>query len=369
MFSNMKIRDRLVVLLLALTIPLLLITYFGDRGMGAIQTRLGTVYDHRLLPLVDLNHIIREFGLVRANSLMLSTATNEDQRQDFLKTINENRAALTTDWNHYQSTIVTAEGKRLGDAGWSAIQAFLNSVDQAERLSATDKARAQAMAMTEWRELYVQSLKAIGQITAFQEQLADEEYKQAGETYQSTRLENLALAFIALAIAIVLAVLIIQSIAKPIAAIVGSLGEMAKLNLSIEIDGQTRKDEIGIMARAMKSMLDALITVVHDLTSASQNVASGSQELSATAEQVSQGATEQASAGRGGLRLDGGDGRQHQAERRQRRPDREDRPPVGQGCAELSGEAVQPRGRRRCRRSPRRSPSCRKSPARPTCWP
>ena len=70
---------------------------------------------------------------------------------------------------------------------------------------------------------------------------------------------------------------------------------------------------------------------------------------------------------RGGIVLDGGDGGQHQAERRQRQPDREDRASVGEGRrGQRRGGRRAPW--RRCRRSPRRSPSCRRSRGRPTCW-
>ena len=296
MFSNMKIRDRLIVLLLALTVPLLLITYFGDRGMGTIQDRLGDVYEHRTVPLVDLGNIQREFSLVRTNSLMVLVTTNDDQRQDFLKTINENRAALATDWAHYQATIVSAEGKRLAETGWASIQAYFNSVDQAERMIASDKAKALTLALTDWRELYVSAGRNLGAVAKFQEQMAEEDYKHSQETYQSTRIQNLLLAAIGLIASVVLALLIIRSIVQPITAIVGSLLKMAKLDLTVEIEGQTRKDEVGMMAQAMKTMLDALITVVHDLVSASQNVASGSEELSASADTLSTGANEQASA-------------------------------------------------------------------------
>ena len=297
MFSNMKIRDRLVVLLLALIVPLLLITYFGDRGMGVIQERLGIVYEHRTLPLAMLADVNRDFGRVRANNMLLVAAPNDEVRQEAVKYTNEARTALNREWQQFLGTLITAEGKRLADISSSDIQAYLATVDAAERMVASnDRSRLAQLAAGEWRDTFLKATKALDDMSSFEEHAAEEEYKRAGEVYASTRLQNLALAGIALAVALVLAVLIIQSIARPIATIVGSLGQMAKLNLSIDIDGLDRKDEIGTMARAMKAMLDALITVVHDLVSASQNVASGSEELSASADTLSTGANEQASA-------------------------------------------------------------------------
>jgi len=297
MFGNMKIRDRLVVLLAALTLPMLLITYFGDRGMNMIQERLGVVYEHRTLPLVTLNGVTSDFGRVRTNSVLMIAAPNEEIRQESLKFGKEAREALLREWQDYHATIITAEGRRLADNAWAAIQSYLGTVDTGERMvNSADKSRLPQLMAGEWRDSFLQATKALNDVVQFQARMADEEYKSAGEQYTATRTQNLALAAVALIAGVILAVLIIQSITKPVTAIVGSLLEMAKLNLAIEIDGHARKDEIGTMARAMKSMLDALTTVVHDLTSASQNVAAGSEELSASADTLSQGANEQASA-------------------------------------------------------------------------
>jgi len=297
MFGNMKIRDRLVMLLLALTLPMLLITYFGDRGMNLIQERLGVVYEHRTLPLVTLNGVTDAFGRVRTNSVLLMAAPTDEVRQEALKFGKEARDALQHDWQDYHATIVTPEGRRLADAAWAAIQSYLGTVDTSERMAGTaDKSRLPQLMATEWRDSFLQATKALNEVVQYQARMADEEYKSAGEQYTATRTQNLALAAVALIAGIILAVLIIQSITKPITIIVASLMAMAKLNLTVEIEGHERKDEIGTMARAMKAMLDALITVVHDLMAASQNVAAGSEQLSASADTLSQGANEQASA-------------------------------------------------------------------------
>ena len=60
---------------------------------------------------------------------------------------------------------------------------------------------------------------------------------------------------------------------------------------TLEID---QKDEIGILAASLNTMVVKLREVVAEIQSASENVASGSEELSASAQSMSQGATEQA---------------------------------------------------------------------------
>jgi len=63
------------------------------------------------------------------------------------------------------------------------------------------------------------------------------------------------------------------------------------LTANLDVD---QKDEVGILAQALRDMVAKLREIVSEVQSASDNVASGSEELSASAEQLSQGATEQA---------------------------------------------------------------------------
>ncbi|MBN2010790.1 methyl-accepting chemotaxis protein [candidate division KSB1 bacterium] len=90
-----------------------------------------------------------------------------------------------------------------------------------------------------------------------------------------------------------IALFIATSIANPLIKGVAFANEVADGNLDakIEID---QKDEVGILASSLKSMIVRLRDVIGEVKQAAANVASGSQELSSTSEQLSQGATEQA---------------------------------------------------------------------------
>ncbi|MBF0137707.1 MAG: methyl-accepting chemotaxis protein [Magnetococcus sp. DMHC-1] len=68
---------------------------------------------------------------------------------------------------------------------------------------------------------------------------------------------------------------------------------IAEGDLTATIDLR-QKDEVGLLADAMRGMVDKLREVVNDVRNASDNVAAGSNELSDSAQNLSQGATEQA---------------------------------------------------------------------------
>ena len=96
-----------------------------------------------------------------------------------------------------------------------------------------------------------------------------------------------------LILGILLGIFITRSITGPATKIVDVVSSITTGDLSKEINID-QKDEIGLLANAMKEMVSNLRTVVQEVKTAADNVASGSHELSSSSEEMSQGATEQA---------------------------------------------------------------------------
>jgi methyl-accepting chemotaxis protein len=94
-------------------------------------------------------------------------------------------------------------------------------------------------------------------------------------------------------IALALGLLLTRSITGPVYKGVEFARKIAQGDLTAKVDVD-QKDELGILAQALRDMVAKLREIVTEVQSASDNVASGSEELSASAEQLSQGATEQA---------------------------------------------------------------------------
>ncbi len=91
----------------------------------------------------------------------------------------------------------------------------------------------------------------------------------------------------------VVAVMVALSISRPMIKGVAFAETVAGGDLSTDIDVD-QKDEVGILADALREMAKRLRTVVGEISTATTNVSSGSQQMASSAEQMSQGATEQA---------------------------------------------------------------------------
>lgn len=111
----------------------------------------------------------------------------------------------------------------------------------------------------------------------------------------------LVIALILSGIGVVIAVFIALNISKPIAVISEAIDGVSRGDLVIKnIDAKTRdkinsrKDEIGMMGRAMANMLAALTKITMNILNASRQIEDGSAQISSTSQSVSSGASEQA---------------------------------------------------------------------------
>ncbi|NLY41718.1 MAG: HAMP domain-containing protein, partial [Desulfovibrionales bacterium] len=98
---------------------------------------------------------------------------------------------------------------------------------------------------------------------------------------------------LALVLGIAVAIVLTRAITAPVHKGVAFAQKIAEGDLTAHVDVD-QKDELGILATALRDMVAKLREIVSEVQSASDNVASGSEQLSASAEQLSQGATEQA---------------------------------------------------------------------------
>lgn len=99
--------------------------------------------------------------------------------------------------------------------------------------------------------------------------------------------------------AVLSALLFSRSFVKRIAYSSGLMASLAQGDLTIDASDidETRRDEVGVLSRSTKGMVEKLTDVVSGVYSAADDVASGSAQLSSSAQLLSQGSTEQAASG------------------------------------------------------------------------
>ncbi len=269
-------------------------------------------------------------------------------------------------------------GKIVAESAGTAFTAEVNTITNTFRVFEVSLVKAvalgfantDAMALDIYRGSFTKARNALNEqvqaITQQERQVAQSYVKETEAAYDSTRIMLLGLVATALAVSVGMALWMALSISKGLSGALGVATSIAEGDLSRDVTISGR-DEITDLQRAFQSMVEKLREVVGQVNAAAENMSAGSQELSASAEQLSQGATEQASSTEEASASMEEMAANIKQNAENAAPDREDRPPVGQG---RRGQRRRGRhgGRRHADHRRRRSPSCRRSPARPTCW-
>ncbi len=136
------------------------------------------------------------------------------------------------------------------------------------------------------------SLRAKGKEVAVREQKkVDENEKRRNDTSGALWRVLIGGCLFAVASAVVVGVILTQSIAKPLASTVAHLDRIAQGDLSKDTppEYQARGDEIGSLARALQTMTISLRKMIHEISSGVQVLSSSSAELTASSVRMTSG--------------------------------------------------------------------------------
>ncbi|HUX38399.1 MAG TPA: methyl-accepting chemotaxis protein, partial [Rectinemataceae bacterium] len=136
----------------------------------------------------------------------------------------------------------------------------------------------------------------LAKLQANNEQQAADSVSTAFSTGRQVRLISMIGMALGVGLALLLGLVLTFGITRPVAAGVDFAKRMAEGDFGHSLDIE-RGDEIGILASALRAMMDKLRQVVGEVKTVAGNVAAGSEELASSATALSTGATEQAAAG------------------------------------------------------------------------
>ncbi|MFW6179938.1 MAG: HAMP domain-containing methyl-accepting chemotaxis protein [Desulfohalobiaceae bacterium] len=150
------------------------------------------------------------------------------------------------------------------------------------------------LAMQESEQQQQEVMGILDEVIGINEEVSENAVQQAEADAAGAVRVSLAGMGIGVVLAVLLGAVLTKMITRPVAQGVAFSEYLSKGDMTKSLDVH-QKDEVGMLAEAMRQMQDKLKQVVMEVKTASDNVASGSEEMSSSAEEMSQGATEQAS--------------------------------------------------------------------------
>lgn len=275
MLNNMKIGKRLgfgfgIILLL-----LLIVGGFAIVQVKSLDTAVDTIVADRFPKTVMANMAITEINLIaRAlrNIIIDTSAANQDAE---LKRIAESRKKVGELLNKLKESIESSEGKAIL-AKIDAIRPtyITQTTDYMNLVRAGKVDQAKQLLLTDIRASQRTYIDAVGELIAFQTELANTDGKTAAAQASKALVIISVLLSIALLVGIALGLLITRSITRPINDCVDAANKIAAGNMAVQLDA-TSKDETGILQIAMQKMVDAINALIKDATLLSEAAIAG----------------------------------------------------------------------------------------------
>ncbi|MBF0338012.1 MAG: methyl-accepting chemotaxis protein [Nitrospirae bacterium] len=296
MLKNMKIGLRLKILVVFMAILLLLTGYLGLHAAKQGNDSLKTVYEDRVVPLVQLDKIANANLRIRIHLVQMFIKRTPDEIQTRNAKIEAAIESITKNWKDYTSTYLTDEEKRLvakteqdranyRNEGLIPVRNFIreNKFDEATRLY-DDK----------YRHLFDEIERDFNDLIKLQIDVAKQEYDKSQGIYNISRIILIGAIATGIVLSFLLSFLIISSVTGPLKEGVNVMDNIAACNLAVEIHSGSN-DETGELLTAMSKTVATLNSMLKTIMSSANSVASASQQLSSNADQMSRGVSEQSS--------------------------------------------------------------------------
>ena len=300
-FYDLRIRMKLIVSFVVMALIALTIGLLSIGGMHSLNENDTQLYEKCTLSIAHLGKITTAFHRMRADVHWLITAPNQTVMESYAKKIAARNKEVLENINLYKSTFVSKHDEEALNTLSDLYQGFYANmqklIDNVRRnnnkeaellLSGTmDKARYNVQAQIE-------------KMTKDNEDEAKNKSNANTALYNSTKTIMLIISFIAVIIALGLGFFISKIISRPIEQVSDRLKELSdndltsltngassfasgKLDIKIEstsekLDIQT-KDETGVLAQTLNSMIEKIKASINSVDSVTKTVVKVSDEI------------------------------------------------------------------------------------------
>ena len=180
-----------------------------------------------------------------------------------------------------QSTLLSAEERKLAEAVLANLAKYRTGVDNAIDLSTVDVSTGM-MAMQAADSQFQSMLKEFAELVQLEKKLSQESYEAAAAASRTAVQVVLALLVAAVVLSVGIAFLMSKLIVRPLRVAMGAADQIARGDLSADVQVGASKDETGQLLQALSEMTRNLRQLVGE-------VANGAHTVSDTSAQIAQG--------------------------------------------------------------------------------
>ncbi|HVP84977.1 MAG TPA: methyl-accepting chemotaxis protein [Rhizomicrobium sp.] len=258
--NNLTIRSKIVGAFALVLIVTSALGAFAIQRLSLVNGSTVEIADNYLTAQTQLgiiNGSAMRFRQLEAAHIFAATPEAKAKEETTLASV---LGEVDKAWSVYAPTIDAGEERALADQLTPDWKHYLELHEQLLELSRKGNAKeAQAFYVGDMRKTFNAYYDTLHALINHQIKGGKAEARSAASTYTSAWDWIVAMIVLAVVLCLAAGYFIVSGVSKPILRMTGSMGRLAQHDLTAEIEGLGRKDEIGQMASAVQVFKDSMI--------------------------------------------------------------------------------------------------------------
>lgn len=261
--------------------------------MQAINREVKLTTESWMMGVLSADRIIYQLEYIRVmtldNILTDSSARKNETEQVRTESVNE----VNREFEYYSTLILTEEDQKLYDQARTKWLKFAEMNERVVSESMKGNPTEAYRLYAENNSFFIEMRDSVKELVEFNRIGAIESGQNAVKTFETSRLITIAIILAGVVIGILAATYLTRNITKPLALVTDNIGRVANGELDIPSVEVKNKDELGILADSINTMVIQLRETIGQILNTSHSVAASSQQISASTEEIANGSTVQ----------------------------------------------------------------------------
>jgi len=294
MLNNLKVGTRLSLGFGILLILMMCVGGYGITSIKFLHHDIDTLVEDRMAKVEQANNIMHHVNVVARALRNIIIDDDKGRQAEELRRIADSRLKISELFDSLTKTIKDEQGAALIRKGAEIRSSYVQAIEAYMELVRSGQIEpAKKVLLGEVRETQRNYLTSIDEIVKFQTGMARESGKRAADDARMTTNIITALLIAAVALSVTLAFFIVRSITGPVRKASALAESMAQGDFTTKLDID-QKDEIGLMAKSLNSMVGQLGAMIKEIVAGVSSLTASSNDLAAVSKQLSSAAKDTA---------------------------------------------------------------------------
>ena len=260
LFRNMKISSKVILAFATVLAVTIALGFFAVSRLSVVNDGAITVSGNYLVAANGLSKVASNAMRFRQLQAAHILAVTPDGKAKEAKTMDAMMAGVNAGWDIYSPTIDPGYERDVADrfrAEWDAYVALNDKF--LETSKSGNQAAATALYTGEMRTLYNKFWADLQADGDYQVRMGKKATDEGAKTYANARILIMTALGVAAALCVVMGWLIISGVSVPIRKMTEAMARLARHDLTTQVEGGERRDEVGEMANAVLVFKNSMI--------------------------------------------------------------------------------------------------------------